>query len=338
MFPQDHVLHKRLISLALAALLLVPLAACGAPGAEPPAPAVSDTPAPETAGTGPAEAAPLTLTDADGRELVFAHTPTRVVALLGSFGEAWLDAGGALIGITEDAVSERALALDEGISIIGSVKSPNLEVILSLEPDFAILSADLSAHRQVAESLEQAGIPYGLFHVEYFSDYLALMEGFTALTGRDDLYRTNGLDIQAQIGEILSGPAPGEGRTALLMRAYSTGCKAKGSDNQTGAILRDLGFTNVADLYPSMLEELSMETILEEDPDCIFVTTMGDPDRALENFRQQIESNPAWGYLTAVQEGRCFVLPQDLFHFKPNTRWGDAYQYIADLLAQAAQP
>lgn len=312
-------------------LLAALLSACGAPQGE-----ASPSPSAEQSAQQPDPAPqPVTLTDADGRTLSFDGQPQRVVALLGSFGEAWLDAGGTLVGITEDARSERGLDLGEDVAIVGSVKSPNLEVILSLEPDFAILSADLSAHRQAALSLEEAGIPCGLFHVEYFEDYLALMASFTALTGREDLYQTNALDVQARIEELLAQPLPGEGQTALLLRAYGTGCKAKGTDTHTGAILADLGFTNVADLYPSMLEELSMETILEEDPDCIFLTTMGDEGKALENFHQQIETNPAWGYLTAVREGRCYVLPQDLFHYKPNARWAEAYEYIADVTVPA---
>ena len=58
----------------------------------------------------------------------------RVVCLYGSFAEAWVQAGGELAGVTDDAVNERGLETDA--QIIGTTKTPNLELILALEPDW----------------------------------------------------------------------------------------------------------------------------------------------------------------------------------------------------------
>jgi len=33
-----------------------------------------------------------------------------------------------------------------------------------------------------------------------------------------------------------------------------------------------------------------------------------------------------------VKEGRYIVLPKDLFHYKPNNRWGESYQYLGEIL------
>ena len=38
---------------------------------------------------------------------------------------------------------------------------------------------------------------------------------------------------------------------------------------------------------------------------------------------------------TAVQEGRVYVLPRDLFHYKPNARWAESYAYLYELLFEA---
>ena len=42
--------------------------------------------------------------------------------------------------------------------------------------------------------------------------------------------------------------------------------------------------------------------------------------------------NPAWQSLSAVQNGRYVILPGELFHYKPNKRWGESYEYLADIL------
>ena len=89
---------------------------------------------------------------------------------------------------------------------------------------------------------------------------------------------------------------------------------------------------NIADDHPSMLEDLSLEEVIAADPDYIFVTTMGDEQKALDYLNGLIQQNPAWSELSAVKEDRYIVLPKDLFHYKPNNRWGESYQYLGEIL------
>ena len=49
-------------------------------------------------------------------------------------------------------------------------------------------------------------------------------------------------------------------------------------------------------------------------------------------MRATVESNPAWPGLQAVQNGRYLLLPKELFHYKPNARWGESYAYLAKIL------
>lgn len=282
--------------------------------------------------SGTAAADTLTVTDWSGHSESFADCPQQVVALSASLGEVWMLAGGELCGITEDAVEQGRFSQEE-IAVVGSIKEPNLERILSMEPEFVILSADIAAHLELAETLEEIGIAYGLFHEEYFEDYLALLAQFTALTGREDLYESNGTAVAQAIEDIMEDAPRAEGASMLLLRAYSSGCKAKDSENLAGVILKDFGFDNVMDVYESQLEELSMEKIMQIDPDYIFLTTMGtDADAALSYMQEQFYADPAWQSLSAVENGSYHVLPKELFHNKPNARWAESYDYIADIL------
>ena len=70
----------------------------------------------------PALAAAQTFTDALGREVTLDAPPRRIVAFEGSLAEAVLACGGTLAGTTEDAVSERGLALEQDTAVIGTVK------------------------------------------------------------------------------------------------------------------------------------------------------------------------------------------------------------------------
>ncbi len=264
-----------------------------------------------------------------------ATAPQRVVSLYGSYAEAWAQAGGTLVGATEDAVSERGMDLGTA-QIIGTTKAPNLERILALDPDLVILSLDIAAQVSAAEVLEAAGVPCAAFRVDTWQDYARMMDVFTALTGRRDLYEAIVPPMEAAIGETIASAQAQNAPTVLLLRAYSTGVKAKADDNLAGAMLEDLGCVNIAARQPSLLEELTLEAIVVEDPDCIFISVMGgDEEAALAVVEETLGQNPAWQGLTAVKEGRVYVLPRDLFHYKPNARWAESYAFLYELLFEA---
>ena len=259
------------------------------------------------------------------------QSPQRVVCLYGSYAEAWLLSGGTLVGVTDDAISERGMSCDA--QIIGTTKSPNLELILSLDPDLVILSADIAAQVAAAETLSAAGIPCAAFRVDTVQEYAQMMDAFTQLTGRRDLYDAQIPPMLAEIDAIIEKARAQDAPSVLLLRAYSTGVKAKGADNLAGVMLRDLGCDNLAERVPSMLEELTLESIVAADPDCIFISIMGsDEDAALAALDASWGQNPAWQALRAVSGERVHVLPKALFHYKPNARWGESYAYLYDLL------
>ena len=275
--------------------------------------------------------AQLTFTDALGYSVQLSSWE-RVVSLYGSFAECWMLAGGKLVGTTEDAVTERGLMLGEDTAIVGSVKEPNLEAIIAAQPDFVILSADTANQVKFHDALTQAGIPHAYYRVDAFADYLAMLQQFCSMTDRPDLYQTNGLAVQERIDGVLEAVSGQASPSVLLLRAYSTGVKAKGADNLTGIMLRDLGALNIADVQDSLLENLSLESIIAADPDYIFVTTMGSDEAALQNLAETWQSNPAWAGLRAVKNDRFVVLPKHLFHYKPNADWGESYAYLAKIL------
>ena len=262
----------------------------------------------------------------------------RVVSLYGSFSEAWLEAGGELAGVTDDAITERGLELPNA-QLIGTTKVPNLELVIALDPDWVILSADIAAQVSAMRVLEEAGLECAAFQVDTWRDYAAMMDVFTRKTGRRDLYERIIPPMEEQITSIVEKAKAQNAPKVLLLRAYSGGAKAKGTDNLAGVMLSDLGCVNVVDLHPSLLEEMSLEAIVMEDPDWILISVMGgDEEAALNALNESLGKNPAFQALTAVREGRMRVLPRDLFHYKPNARWAESYAYLYEMLFETSTP
>jgi len=271
-------------------------------------------------------------TDSLGNTVNLKTKPQRVVSLVGSYAETWMLAGGDLAGVTSDVISERNMDLPVETKIVGTIKDPNLEEIIALSPDFVLLSPDIESHVNISETLKKASMPFAFFKVEHFADYLDMLNICTDIVGNKELYEKNGLAVKKQIDDILKKVDKNNTPEILFVRAFSSGAKAKDDDNMACKILNDLGTVNIASKHKSLLEDLSIEEIILEDPDYIFVVTMGDSDKALKALKDGIEKNPAWSQLSAVKNHRYIVLPKELFHYKPNARWGESYEYIAKIL------
>jgi iron complex transport system substrate-binding protein len=258
---------------------------------------------------------------------------SRVVALSSSIAEIWLLAGGTLAGVTSDAITERDFALSPDIRNMGGIISPNLELILETEPDLVLFSPDLAAHQSIAQTLGNIGVSVYAAKVESLDDYLRVLQDFTRLTGNHEAFERNGVQVQTRIAALLSRLPDADGReekTALFLRAYSSGITTIADEHPVCTILDDIGVRNIA--RQGALAELSVEKILDADPDFIFIVSQGNEEKAALNIERSLTSHPAWASLKAIQTGRLVILPKALFHFKPNVRWAEAYEYILNIV------
>lgn len=269
---------------------------------------------------------------------VSVEEPQKVAALLGSYADMWLLAGGTIAASADDAWDDFALPLADDVVNLGKTKELSLEKLLALAPDFVLASTNTSQHLEWKETLENAEIPTAYFEVSDFEDYLRVLKICTDITGREDLYEKNGLSIQKNIEEVIE---KSNGRIAekgypkvLYLRASATSIRAKNSqDNVLGEMLKALGCRNIADDEESLLENISVEYILQEDPDFIFFVQVGDNKEVIDTYIESfINDNPIWQELTAVKEGRVYHMDKMLYNLKPNDRWGEAYEKLEEIL------
>ena len=274
----------------------------------------------------------MVFTDALGHS-VTVDKPEKVAALSGSLAELWLLSGGKLAAVTSDAYDEHLFEVPENAANVGMMKSPSVEQMIALDIDFVLLSSEIIEHAALYDVLSDSGITTAYFDVECSDDYLSALKICTDITGKNELYEENGIAVQEKINAVIAKSAEREKPSVLYIRAFSSGAKAKGSNSLAGGMLADLGCVNIADSSQSLLEDLSIEEIIRLDPDYIFVTTMGsDEEKAIAALKSGIQSSPAWSELSAVKNGRYIVLPKNLFHYKPNARWGESYEMLAEIL------
>ena len=285
--------------------------------------------APETAGEG------YTFTDDTGTQVTVGEKPETVAVLLSSLADLWITAGGN-VDITVGESIERGFA-DASVILVdeGAGKTINLEALIAAEPDFVLYSSDLSGQLECADTLRSAGIPAAGFAVETFEDYLRLLKICTDILGTPERYEQYGTALKAEIDTMIAAAQTQEAQPDILfVRAGSSAkvTKAKTAENHfVCGMLKDLGTFNIAEKAPVLLDGLSTEEVLLSDPDFILFTTMGD-ETAGRAYMESLISDPVWQSLSAVKNGSVHQLPKELFQYKPNARWGEAYAYLIELL------
>lgn len=335
--------------LCLVTLLCLLLTACGAPsGQQEQSDKPSKLPAATEADAGQKDSAAeeqsdtqsetaVTFTDDLGRE-VTVDRPQRVACLIGSFADIWYLAGGVdeIVATANDTWTYFDLPLSETVINLGSSKDLDLEQLVASKPDFVLASCNTDLNLELESTFEALGLNTAYFSVSTFEEYLHMLETCTEITGCMENYQTYGLDVQDQVEQAIAR-ADGSQPSVLYIRASGSSCKVKNSEgNVLGEMLAALDCVNIADQEESLLEQLSLEAILAADPDYIFVVLQSaDPSEAEAVLESTLLSQPAWSTLTAVQEGRYYVMDQTLYNLKPNERWGEAYEKLADILYPA---
>lgn len=276
----------------------------------------------------------ITFTDDLGRE-VTVDQPKRVACLISSFSDIWYQAGGVdqIVAATSATWKYLDLPLKEDVVNLGSAKELNMEELIASEPDLILASCGTERNVELEKTFDEMGMNVAYFDVDNLEDYLRVLKICTDITGCVDNYKKNGTDVEKQVEEVkkrVDGSKP----TVLYVRATGSSCKVKNSEESVlGEMLADLDCVNIADQDGSLLEQLSIEKIVEMDPDYIFVILQSaEPSEAEHMLETTLLSNPAWSTLSAVKEGRYHIMDPNLYNLKPNARWGEAYEKLADIL------
>ena len=276
----------------------------------------------------------ITFKDSLSNTVSLDKAPTRVAVLFSSYAEMWILAGGE-VAITVGESVERGF-VDEDTLLVdtGAGKHISVEQLIAYKPDFVIYSADISAQLDAAKLLMAAGITSAGFKVEDFSEYLSVFRIMTDITKNEAAYRKYGSELEEKINLLLSQNSSKEKWDILFIRAATSAKATKAKDTKShfaAQMLGELGCRNIADDAPILLDGLSIEVILKENPDFIFISSMGE-EKEVKAYMDSVLSSELWQNLDAVKNGKCYYLSKDMFHFKPNGDWYEAYLVLWEIL------
>lgn len=280
-------------------------------------------------------AAEIPVVDAFGEVQKVTTSPARTVICYPSLLEIWLDCGGFPAGMHTPRKAEPLPPGLENVPHVGSYMHPNMEAVVRLKPDLVILSGMTGRHRAFGELLRKSGIE--VLHLKYdnYSDYARIAGIFSSILATRSASTVCG-KVQKEVDSIIRRCSGRKGPSFLVL--FFNGAEFRAETNRAHAayIFAALGGRNILNStgFAVRAERISFspEELLLKDPDCIFLVP-GAKSEALnrEAFRK-FQENPSMRNLKAVRTNRLHILPSDLFQYKPNHCFPEAFRYAENLL------
>lgn len=312
---------KKWLSLICCALLALTLAACT------PQNAATSSSQQKSNGTY------AEITDDLGRKITLTEKPQRVVVLATSLMNFSDAVDGDLVGRpTVMAEGEKAPARYENVPEMGAVYNASIEKILSVKPDLVFASS--TQHQKLIPLLEQNNIPVIALKTKTYDDVKRNMTIMGQVYGKEDVAKQK-LDAMDKQIQAIVAKVPDKNVKLAILHATPSHVTVEGNKTIAGCVADIIGFNNVvADDIPDGTERVpySMESLIQKDPDYIFITSMGKVEKIQNRLKQDVEGNSSWQTLRAVQQGHVIILPENLFLLNPGFSYPDAVKYMVQAI------
>lgn len=254
-----------------------------------------------------AEFEPGTYTDDMGRGVVIEEVPQKIVCFGPSITEVVFALGLGELVVGVDDFSDYPAEAQE-LPKVGNAFAPSIESLMALEPDLVLTLK----HEQFNSELEALGIKYLIFAPEDIDNILTNIELVGAVTDSIDEAEALVESMEERIADVeerVEGAAP----VSVFFIVDATDPTlpwTAGPGSFIDALITMAGGENVAGEAPVAWAQFSIEEVVSADPDIIIVQTMlgGIPTISIET----LEAHPIWGTLSAVSEGRVYLVDGDL--------------------------
>lgn len=267
-----------------------------------------------------------------GTETTIESRPEAIVSLSPTATEMLFAVGA---GSQVTAVDEYSYYPDDAPVTDLSGFTPNLEAIVSYAPDLVVVSDDIDG---IVAALGGVGIPTlvlpGVATVEEVYDQIRVVGAATGNGAQAD-------ELAAEMKSEIDALVAGIDRPEVPLTYYhELGSDGGGSfysvtsSTFIGEVFGAFGLENIADPADSDgfgYPVLSVEFILDADPDLIFYTSCcGDTP-------ESIAARPGWESITAVRNGAMYELNDDLA-----SRWGprlvEFFRLVATAVGESVGP
>lgn len=271
--------------------------------------------------------AAITVTDDDGNIVTVARPAVRVIAMAPHVTELLFAAGGAerIIGVVSFSDFPEAA---RKLPLIGSSHDVDMERVIAMKPDLIVVWMPGSVERQVRQ-LRDLGIP--VFHSEprKLDDIAANLVKLGKLMGTEALANPAAADLRRKLAALHTQYAK---RTPvrLFYQVWDKPLYTLNGAHIVSDAVRLCGGVNVFDKNKAAAPVVSVEAVLQEDPEAIISSAERSETDGGVNLWKPFPS------MTAVKRGNLFRIDGDLLN-RPGPRMAAGAAVMCEKLDQARQ-
>lgn len=284
------------------------------------------------AGEAQGEKAFAVIKDDMGRDVTLPKKPERIVVLSASFLEPLHAVGGDVVGRPDSKTQMPDYAKDK--ESVGAVYQIDMEKVLACKPDLVIVNKGMN--EKLVPTLEENGIPALVLDMKSYDDVKREVTVFAQVTGEKEKGEALLKEMDRKVQDVIARLPKDKKRVAIL-HSTAQGLSVQLDGSIAGSIAKTFGWDNVASGMTPLEKNpdaapYSMETLVEQNPEILFVTSMGKIEEIKRNMEDTIAASPAWQSIPAIQKGQVYYLPQDLFLLSPGLRYPEAFETMAKLV------
>lgn len=273
-----------------------------------------------------AATATRTVVDQTGRTIRVPADVRRVITLAPNLTEIVYALGqqDRLVGVTNQCNYPPRV---DAKARIGDVVNPNLERIIELKPDL-VLGSTAGNRIETVTALEQAGIPLYGSDAHRIEDIFASIRDIAGLLAVPE----TGEPLAAQLEErlrALDRSLLGAARPKVLLVIWLEPLITTGPDTFLADLVHRAGGQSISDDLEQNWPRLSLEVVVERDPDYLVLPRIPQ----LEARLAQLSQAPPWAELRAVRRNQIVWLDEALI--RPGPRILDMIESLARSLHPA---
>ncbi|HJW24018.1 MAG TPA: cobalamin-binding protein [Rhodocyclaceae bacterium] len=251
----------------------------------------------------PAALADIIVRDDTGQEVRLKEPARRIVSLAPHVTESLYAAGAgdrlvATVDYSDYPDAARRLPRVGGYSRI------DLEAVTALRPDLVITWQSGNPPAQV-DKLRALGLPVFVTQPNQMEDVASLLERFGRLTGSEAAAQSAARHFSSRLASLRQANA-GKPTVRVFYQVWKNPLTTVGGPQIISSAIRLCGGENVFGNLQQMAPNVSLEAVLQADPEVIVATGMGDAaPEWLDDWRK-------WPRLTAVKRGNLFHINPDI--------------------------
>jgi iron complex transport system substrate-binding protein len=247
--------------------------------------------------------ADLGVVDDSGQSVMLQRPATRIVSLAPHITELLFaaGAGNAVVGVSEHSDYPAAARM---LPRVGSGSGVDLEAVLALRPELVVAWGSGSPPG-LLQRLRQLGVPVFVSEPRVMDDIATSLKRLGRLAGQE---AAAGRAVQRfeerlrQLRERHAGRPP----VRVFYQVWQQPLLTINGDHLVSDVIRLCGGVNVFGDLPELAPQVSVESVLQRDPQVIIAGGDAPDARSLDDWWRR------WNGISAVQGGHLYTIPQEL--------------------------